>query len=282
MSLRQSVALLKGCQKIAIGLMVLHAIGVLVVWVWALSRPHMVEPIEIRVANLIALWREGYLPYGFADRLPAVWNPYGFVYEWLCSLRWGTLHPYWNGRLLSIMAAMLTALCLLLWSHQQTGSIKGGVVATLLLLTAKPIFAFGHLCRVDMLGVALSMLGFVWVMGGRCGLKIGLGILMDGVGIPCEGDFCSGARRLLLSLLAKPAAQGDGNRTSLGRRSPWRTCLAAMVDKGRLPVSSAIGEHPKPMDKAYRHAYPSLDFFAVLDAGASLFLSFSAQTLKRS
>jgi hypothetical protein len=87
MSLRQSVALLKGCQKIAIGLMVLHAIGVLVVWVWALSRPHMVEPIEIRVANLIALWREGYLPYGFADRLPAVWNPYGFVYEWLCSLR---------------------------------------------------------------------------------------------------------------------------------------------------------------------------------------------------
>jgi hypothetical protein len=178
MSLRQSVALLKGCQKIAIGLMVLHAIGVLVVWVWALSRPHMVEPIEIRVANLIALWREGYLPYGFADRLPAVWNPYGFVYEWLCSLRWGTLHPYWNGRLLSIMAAMLTALCLLLWSHQQTGSIKGGVVATLLLLTAKPIFAFGHLCRVDMLGVALSMLGFVWVMGGRCGLKIGLGILM--------------------------------------------------------------------------------------------------------
>jgi hypothetical protein len=158
--------------RFVIGLLVLHATGVFAVWLWALSRPHMVDPIEVRVANIVALWREGYLPYNFADRLPAVWNPYGPVYEWLCAFIPSSVHPYWNGRLLSIASLILTALAIVVWSRRLTGKFSLGIVASLLLLTAKPIFAFGHLCRVDMFGVMLSALGFVLIVSNRNRSKI--------------------------------------------------------------------------------------------------------------
>jgi len=164
--------------KFAVGLLVLHATGVFAVWLWALSRPHMVDPIEVRVANIAALWRNGYLPYNFADRLPAVWNPYGPVYEWLCAFMPQPLHPYWNGRLISIASLILTALAIVAWSKRLTGKFTLGMIASLLLLTAKPIFAFGHLCRVDMFGVMLSALGFVLIVSNRSKVATIIGVLL--------------------------------------------------------------------------------------------------------
>ncbi|MFA0783470.1 hypothetical protein [Fervidibacter sacchari] len=164
--------------KFAVGLLVLHATGVFAVWLWALSRPHMVDPIEVRVANIAALWRNGYLPYNFADRLPAVWNPYGPVYEWLCAFMPQPLHPYWNGRLISIASLILTALAIVAWSKRLTGKFTLGMIASLLLLTAKPIFAFGHLYRVDMFGVMLSALGFVLIVSNRSKVATIIGVLL--------------------------------------------------------------------------------------------------------
>jgi hypothetical protein len=164
--------------RFGIGLLMLHAAIIFLVWLWALSRPHMVDPIEVRVANIAALWRNGYLPYNFADRLPAVWNPYGPVYEWLCAFMPRPLHPYWNGRLISIASLILTALAIIAWSKKLTGKFTHGVVASLLLLTAKPIFAFGHLCRVDMFGVMLSALGFVLILSNRSKITTIIGVLL--------------------------------------------------------------------------------------------------------
>jgi len=161
-----------------IGLLVLHATGVFAVWLWALSRPHAVDPIEVRVANIVALWREGYLPYNFADRLPAVWNPYGPIYEWLCAFIPSSVHPYWNGRLLSIASLIFTVIAIIAWSSKLTGKFAPGIIASLLLLTAKPVFAFGHLCRVDMFGVMLSTLGFVLIVSNRSKVTTIIGVLL--------------------------------------------------------------------------------------------------------
>lgn len=164
--------------KVTIILLIFHAIVVFAFWVWALNRPHMVDPIEVRVANIVALWRNGYLPYNFADRLPAVWNPYGPLYEWLCAfLNLGSLHPYWNGRLLSLLAFILIVFSIVSWAWKYS-DIRCGLLSVLLLLTSKPIFSFGHLYRVDMLGVAFSVLGFVLTISWNSKFTRIIGIFM--------------------------------------------------------------------------------------------------------
>lgn len=161
---------------IARWLLVVHTIIVTYHWGWRLMAPYMVEWIELRVLNAVCWWKQGFgLPYPALGRLPFFWNPYGFVYEGICCLLPSPIHPYFAGRAVSLLSTLLILKVVALWVRYYTGKWSCGLLAAMLLLTAKPLFMFGILYRVDMLSVMLSVAGFILIFFTRYWL---IGVLL--------------------------------------------------------------------------------------------------------
>ncbi len=142
-------------------LLILHAGLVLATWARWIVAPHRVGGVEVLVLNAVMGWRSGQIPYTFLRRIPAEWSPYGPLYQALCAaLPLSPGHPYLTGRLLSLLSVAGCGALLLVWSARRGWAAAGGIAA-LLLLTARPIFVFGPIYRVDMLAIALSLAGYL-------------------------------------------------------------------------------------------------------------------------
>lgn len=157
----------------------IHLLIVVAFWVYKLMSPHMVDCIEVRVLNAVCWWKKtGTLPYTGVDQIPAFWNPYGPVYEWICKLLPAVIHPYFVGRFISLISTLSIMFVTALWVHHWTRNWSCSMLAALLLLTAKPMFTFGIVHRVGAMAVGLSMMGFTLVLLTRDWLSIVIGAIL--------------------------------------------------------------------------------------------------------
>ncbi|MBI3944657.1 MAG: hypothetical protein HY321_01955 [Armatimonadetes bacterium] len=169
-------------ERVVIALLGLHALLFLAISLKAVLTPHMVGPVEARVLNLARWWQAGALPYSDGGRLPALWNPYGPLYEGLCALlpSWPG-HPYLWPRLLSLASAVGILGVVAMSVRRQTGSWRPGVVAALLLLTARPMLSYAPRCQVDALAAFLSVLGWALATQARSRAAAAAGVLSMGL-----------------------------------------------------------------------------------------------------
>lgn len=147
---------------LVLSLVTVLATLVLAVWADSVAEPQRVERVEVHVRSLIIGWQAGQSPWRSATELPYLQNPYGPVYLGLSALlpEIGE-RPYALGRLVSI-AAFLGVLGLIYrWVLRRTGEHRLALLAALLPLTAKPVFLFVPLDRVDSVGVLASFAGFL-------------------------------------------------------------------------------------------------------------------------
>ena len=163
--------------------LVIHTLIVVGFWMWKLTVRHALDCGELEVLNAVYWWKRGIAPpYPQIDQIPTFANHYGPVYEALCAFLPSFGHPYFIGRVISLLAAVTLLFAVALWVFCWTRNWTCGWLAVLFLLTAKPIFSFGILHRVDMLAVMLSMLGFVLVLLTRHWLTAVIGAILMGIG----------------------------------------------------------------------------------------------------
>lgn len=152
-------------------------------WTCKLTVPHMLDFGELEVMNAVYWWRRGVIPpYTSSSQLPTFANHYGPVYEGLCALLPSPIHPYFIGRILSLLATVALLLTVTFWVFRWTRSWTCGFLAALLLLTAKPVFTFGIVHRVDAMAVGLSVAGFVLVLSVRHPLLVVIGSALMALG----------------------------------------------------------------------------------------------------
>lgn len=159
-------------------LLLLHAIIVMGFWLWKLSVPYRLDFVELEVLNAVYWWKSGRLPYTYIDQLPAFQNHYGPTYEWLCTLSPEIVHPYFAGRLISLLSTISIMICIAIWVWKRTSALTFSFLAASLLLTAKPIFVWGILHRVDMLAVCLSVSGFAFVLLSKHLITVWIGVAL--------------------------------------------------------------------------------------------------------
>lgn len=235
----------------------LHAFIVIGFWVYELMSPHMVDSIEQRVLNASLWCRHGLvLPYSSMRQLPAFWNPYGPVYEIICSLLPSFVHPYFVGRFLSLLATLTLLLIVTLWIFFHTRDWSCSWLTMLILLTAKPVFTFGILHRVDMLALGLSVAGFVIVIFSRHWLLIGIGVVLMVLGFHTKLTALAAPMACVIALWHKDrlkALLAGSGCLLLAMGSFW---LLQIMTNGNYLRQAVLGNEPslwlKPLDMITR------------------------------
>ncbi|MCX7778230.1 MAG: hypothetical protein N2381_09295 [Armatimonadetes bacterium] len=152
-------------------------------WAFKLIAPHMLDWGELEVLNAVYWWKRGFIPpYSSLDQIPAFANHYGPIYEGICAILPSFVHPYFTGRILSLLATLSILFTVALWVFYKTKNWSYSLLAVMLLLTAKPLFTFGIVHRVDALAVGFSAIGFALVLLTRHWLKVGLGVALMALG----------------------------------------------------------------------------------------------------
>ncbi len=147
------------CHLVLIALLVAHLA----------SKPHALggASAEALVRSIVVLWCAGEAPYGTMEHVPALTNPYGPVFLALCRLLpSGPECGYLPGRLISVASAAVLCLACAVWVRRRGAPLSVAVVTAALLLTARGIYEYTVLYRVDLLATALATAGFLWVVGG--------------------------------------------------------------------------------------------------------------------
>lgn len=183
----------------ATALLAIHALLIFSVWAGWLRLPHLGPGEVVFVANAAACWKSGHLPYTRFTEIPACWSPYGPVFQGICALLpmpdW---NPYLAGRLVSVAAFAGATAVVVVWGRAR-GSLAGGILAALLLLTGRAVFAYAPVYRVDMLTSFLSAAGFAAVVLDRRPAVTWLGIAalaaafdtkLTAIGAPAAAVLC--------------------------------------------------------------------------------------------
>ena len=91
----------------AVLLLAAQSAAVVAFWAWQLLARHAVERTEVPVLINVLWWKAGQFPYSFPESLPLIQNPYGPVFQWLCTaLPELDGQPYLVGRAISALSTI--------------------------------------------------------------------------------------------------------------------------------------------------------------------------------
>lgn len=185
----------------------------------------------------------------YADPLVAPWRltPYPPLYLWLCTVLSGHTPSFFPGRLLSVLAAVATGGMLLYriderrkggdacelepgrFAFRFLGLSAGGWAAVALLASNTIFFDWTTLCRVDTLGLALTLAALLWgerLLGGRPGgWRWGGPAALFVAALFVKQSFLAGPLALVCVLWRK-------ERGALTAFVAWLVGLAALVGAG--------------------------------------------------
>jgi len=149
-------------EPISKGVLVLGATTILLAaanGVWRLSEPYAVHPIEPYLLNHVRIYRSGKWPFQPVDHPPLLWSPYPPTYEWLCSRLPLQPHPYFYGRLISVLSWLGLTAWLCCHVSRRTGNARAGILAAGVYAAAWPTWGWGFNFKMDSSGLLLTVLG---------------------------------------------------------------------------------------------------------------------------
>ncbi len=171
-------------------LLICHSFIIIIFWFLKIYYAYHLDFVEIEVLNAVYWWKNGQIPYVHPEQilnapnsvgLIYISNHYGPIYEWLCAQLPIVIHPYFIGRIISLLSTLGIILCIIVWIHKYTNNLICSILAALLLLTAKPIFMWSVFYRVDMLQIFFSVTGFSLVILTKNYFTFSIGIILMGL-----------------------------------------------------------------------------------------------------
>lgn len=237
----------------ALLLLTINACATFSFWLWKLLRVHALDFGEPCVCNLVMWWKNGKLPYTWLNELPALKNPYGPVYEWLCCvLPSANFNPYFAGRLLSLLSVMLIVVLCILWICRKVNDHMIATLVGLMVLSSKPFSEWVPLMRVDMLATLFSLCGFLIALSSKNKLSVLIGVLFLVLAFHTKFTAISSLAACLMTLWLIRRKRDAVYAAAIwvafsGAICIWLSCQT----NGAYPFATQIGNEPSKWGKIF-------------------------------
>lgn len=226
-------------------LLAAQSTAVVVFWAWQLFSPHAIERTEVPVLINVLWWKAGLAPYSFPDTLPLIQNPYGPVFQWLCSVLPALDgQPYLVGRVISVLSMIGIGFGMAVWLRREKASWPAVGLASMLVISTKPWILFGPLYRVDALAVLLSFLGLLLVVHRRSRWGLAFALVLFGAGISVKLTAVAAPAAAILYLWTIDRRRSFAIAAGVVLLFPGIVFLMQWVTDGAYLFNAAFGNEP--------------------------------------